>query len=276
MGAVGEYSSLALDSNDNPHISYNRWTNRDLKYAHYDGSWNLEIVDSEGEVGKYTSLVLDSNNNPHISYYDSTNDDLKYTFLTCPDDIDCDGVLDNDDNCTDVYNPSQEDTDEDGIGDACDNCPNSPDDDIDNDNICNDIDNCLTTPNGSNLGTCIYGNVGKSCTGWEDCGSGVNSCSMNQEDTYPPQGNGIGDACDCESDFDCSGSVDSLDVEHFLWDFGRSQYNDPCTNERWCYGDFLCDGSVDAADVTKFLEDFGRSEFFNPCPACEVGDWCVY
>lgn len=34
-----------------------------------------------------------------------------------------DGVGDNADNCPDVYNPDQLDTDNDGVGDACDNCP---------------------------------------------------------------------------------------------------------------------------------------------------------
>ncbi|MCK5011772.1 MAG: sulfatase-like hydrolase/transferase, partial [Deltaproteobacteria bacterium] len=29
----------------------------------------------------------------------------------------------------------------------------------------------------------------------------------NQKDTYPPGGNGIGDACDCEGDFNCDGNV---------------------------------------------------------------------
>jgi len=98
----------------------------------------------------------------------------------------------------------------------------------------------------------------------------------NQEDTYPPQGNGIGDACDCEADFDCNGNVDALDAMNFLWDFGRGAYYDPCTNARWCYGDFDCNGAVDADDVDKFLEDFGRSHYFNPCPACVVRDWCSY
>ena len=32
--------------------------------------------------------------------------------------------------------------------------------------------------------------------------------NTDQEDTYPPGGNGIGDACDCESDLDCDGDVD--------------------------------------------------------------------
>jgi subtilisin len=97
-----------------------------------------------------------------------------------------------------------------------------------------------------------------------------------QEDTYPPQGNAIGDACDCEADFDCDGNVDGGDVSTFLIDFGRSQLTSPCTDGNQCSGDFDCNGSVDAADLNKFLEDFGRSIYYDPCPTCQVGDWCVY
>jgi hypothetical protein len=99
---------------------------------------------------------------------------------------------------------------------------------------------------------------------------------MNQEDTYPPQGNSIGDTCDCESDFDCDGDVDSFDITAFLADFGRGEYVDPCESGNPCNGDFICDGDVDSFDITTFLEDFGRGAYVNPCPACVVGEWCVY
>lgn len=75
--SIGWYSSLTLDSNDNPHISYYHKTNGDLKYANWNGSgWNVQTVDSEGDVGLDTSLTLDSNGNPHISYRGDTG--LKY------------------------------------------------------------------------------------------------------------------------------------------------------------------------------------------------------
>ena len=80
---VGEYTSLALDSSGNPHISYYQsgdgWGS--LEYASWDGStWNIETVDSSGDVGQDHSLALDSSGNPHISYYDADNGTLKYAY----------------------------------------------------------------------------------------------------------------------------------------------------------------------------------------------------
>ena len=110
----------------------------------------------------------------------------------------------------------------------------------------------------------------------DDLDNCPNEYNPTQLDTYPPQGNNIGDACDCESDFDCDGDVDADDVAAFLTDFGRFQFNNPCVNDNPCNGDFECDGDVDAGDVEKYLEDFGRFQFNNPCPACTVGAWCSY
>ena len=39
-------------------------------------------------------------------------------------DIDDDGILNGEDNCIDIFNPGQEDYDNDLIGDACDPCDN--------------------------------------------------------------------------------------------------------------------------------------------------------
>jgi hypothetical protein len=145
----------------------------------------------------------------------------------------------------------QEDADGDTIGDVCDNCT-----DYDNDDYGGDPSFPLNN-----------------CYGEDNCPVDYNP---NQTDTYPPQGNTIGDACDCECDFTCDGDVDAEDITMFLLDFGRGEYSDPCTNSRQCHGDTDCSVNVDASDVEKFLEDFGRNQFNNPCPPCVAGDWCVY
>jgi hypothetical protein len=76
---VGQSSSLELDPNGYPHISYRDSLEEDLKYAWWTGSgWGVRVVDSAGEVGRYSSLALDSRGNAHISYHDWINGDLKY------------------------------------------------------------------------------------------------------------------------------------------------------------------------------------------------------
>jgi hypothetical protein len=82
----GGYTSIALDSNGMPHISYYDATSGNLKYAKgscmsamtISCTWNIETVDADGDVGDYNSIALDAFDNPAISYYDRTSMDLKY------------------------------------------------------------------------------------------------------------------------------------------------------------------------------------------------------
>jgi hypothetical protein len=85
---VGQYSSIAVDGNGDPMISYYDSTHRDLMFVTCDMDtlcdqtvdWSANIVrlDEDGDVGQYTSIAVDPTGNPAISYYDVTNGDLRY------------------------------------------------------------------------------------------------------------------------------------------------------------------------------------------------------
>lgn len=85
---VGVYNSLAIDSNNQPHISFLNLNIGSLDYAtKKDGQWERQYVDRVSldnphalTSGSYTSIKLDSNDYPHISYFEADDDDLRYTY----------------------------------------------------------------------------------------------------------------------------------------------------------------------------------------------------
>jgi len=105
-----------------------------------------------------------SDTGPQLNQNCETIDTIDGPMVICEDscqsdeDKDCDDVKDSEDNCPDIFNPSQTDTDGDKIGDSCDNCPENDntfqsdydmdgigdecDDDADGDGIENSSDNC--------------------------------------------------------------------------------------------------------------------------------------
>lgn len=109
-----------------------------------------------------------------------------------PVDTDGDGVPDYEDNCPDISNEDQTDTDEDGVGDVCD-------EDDDNDGVLDDDDNCVLVPNPDQIDTDgdTFGDV---CDD-DDDGDGVSDSEDNCP-TVPNPGQedwndvGPGDACD--------------------------------------------------------------------------------
>jgi hypothetical protein len=123
-------------------------------------------------------------------------------------------------------------------------CPVVPDADSDARADCND--NCKNTPN------------------------------PGQEDTFPPGGNGCGDICECEGNFNGDNDCDGSDAATFKADFGRNAVNRPCNAGSPCNGDFSCNGNVDGSDAARFKADFGRNGLNNACPSCVTNPWCAY
>lgn len=184
-------------------------------------------------------------------------------------DTDGDGVRDDDDNCPLDFNPTQQDIDEDGLGDACDpdidgdelpnekdNCPEffNPDqtnldgddlgdpcdDDVDGDGVNNKIDNCEFTPNADQLDTDKDGE-GDACDA-DDDNDGVLDVNDNCPTVTNPEqanqdGDAFGDACDNDRDND--GVPDEIDNCPDL--FNPDQIDADKDN----IGD-ACDANVDA------------------------------
>ena len=119
--------------------------------------------------------------------------------LSCPGDLDCDGVPDASDNCPQVLNPDQRNNDHDSEGDACDL-------DDDNDGVPDTADNCPLTPNPDQIDQ-DADTLGDACDPCptdslnDEDGDGI--CGLSDNCRYvanPSQvdadGDGEGDACD--------------------------------------------------------------------------------
>ena len=112
-----------------------------------------------------------------------------------PNDLDRDGVKDDEDNCLGLSNPDQADADGDGFGDACDEFPNdnTEHEDGDGDGVGDNSDNCLETENTDQIDSDGDG-LGDACDECPDIATGnhsapysiydlQNTCSSN----HPPE-----------------------------------------------------------------------------------------
>ncbi len=125
-----------------------------------DGDLTLNAADNCPSVPNTTQADLDGDGHGDVCDTDDDGDGFLDTVDFCPTlahtpnellsdtrcnvDADSDGLSDAFDNCVGLANPTQLDTDHDGVGDACDT-------DIDNDGIINRADNCATHMNRGQL-----------------------------------------------------------------------------------------------------------------------------
>jgi hypothetical protein len=185
-------------------------------------------------------------------------------------DSDFDGIPNVTDNCPNAANPSQLDTDNDGIGDACDT-PNPTDSDVDG--IPDISDNCPFVANPGQLDSDNDG-IGDACevpSGPADSdGDGIPDTSDNCGSTANPtqsdtDGDGIGDACDPNpndgpaGDQDGDGIVNNADncpatANPSQADADQDGVGDPCDT------DDDNDGIADTADNCPLSSNAGQAD----------------
>jgi hypothetical protein len=86
-----------------------------------------------------------------------------------------------------------------------------------------------------------------------------NTYNPDQEDTMPPEGNGIGNACECLADINCNGKVDLADLNVL-----KQEFSVPLSPLLPCSADLNYDGKVNLVDTLILRTEFLRID----CPAC--------
>jgi hypothetical protein len=158
------------------------------------------------------------------------DENVTLTPFSAEEDEDSDGIPNSIDNCINISNPDQTDTDNDKLGDACDP-------DIDGDGLINNSDNCPSRSNSDQTDADRDG-VGDIC---DNCRSVPNAIQTDSD------GDGIGDACaPIIGDFDNDGDVDQNDLNKLL-----SYRNKPVSACPSC--DLDGDGIITVLDSRKLV-----------------------
>lgn len=178
-------------------------------------------------------------------------------------DIDEDGIPNWGDNCPSDYNPDQGDQDGDKIGDKCDP-------DLDGDTIPNGIDNCLNAYNPKQEDTNEDG-MGDACQGDAD-GDGVpdakDNCRYIQNAGQADNDiDGFGNACD--TDMDGDGFANGEDNCPLAFNPDQKDINQDGIGDL-CANDIDGDGIINGLDNCPYVPNDDQADY----DADKIGDIC--
>lgn len=85
QSAPGYYSSLALDTHNDPHMSFADESQTSIRYIWWDGTaWRDSFVARSVPLSGSASLKLDQHDHPHIAYCDDAHSTIKYAITVTP------------------------------------------------------------------------------------------------------------------------------------------------------------------------------------------------